>query len=254
MELANNFYVNLSSLALSEAFREKFNKYLSALDEVLADDDFRCIALYGNVLKDSFQEGADEIELLLIISDVNQKCLEKIYVPLQKAMFELKLSPMITTYEELLLSADAVPLKHLEIKKKYMVLCGEDLISGIEIPVESIRLYCERELRTISIKLRTDFVASFPDQNKLYSSLLQGVTKLLPALKLLIEIKIKTETENIKDALILGGKNFGFSPDSIIEIIRQQKSDQALDLEKVKSCYGQIIEIIKNLTNKADAI
>ena len=61
--------------------------------------------------------------------------------------------------------------------------------------------------------------------------------------------------KNVKAGdIMVGGKNFGFSPDSIIEIIRQQKSDQALDLEKVKSCYGQIIEIIKNLTNKADAI
>lgn len=243
----------IKNLNLSEGFREKLLKLVSTVDEIMKEDDFRCLVIYGGILNEGFREGSSPVELLIIPSEAGIALLEKLHVPLQTAAAELKLVPLIMTFEEILLSADVFPVKFLEIKTNYLVLSGEDLLSDLTIPDENIRLHCEQELRSFSLKLRSDFVNMFPDEFSMYNALVKYLPELLSTIRLFVEYKSGRKLSKVSEVLLHLKEQFGVSYDSINDIISLKKNNTVLTCEEIREIYSKLNTLINELTRKADA-
>ncbi|OGM02565.1 MAG: hypothetical protein A2008_09470 [Candidatus Wallbacteria bacterium GWC2_49_35] len=248
-----NYIEKIKSLKRSGEFTEKLVNFIGAVDAIMKEDDFRCLVLYGNILNDGFREGVSTAELLIIPSEAGIGLLEKLHVPLQTAAAELKMVPLIMTFEEILLSADVFPVKFLEIKNNYIVLAGEDLLADLVIPDENIRLHCEQELRNFSLKLRNDFITMFPDEFNMYNALIKYIPELLSTIRLFIEYKSGRKLSKISEVMLYLKEQFGVSYDSINDIINLKKSNTVLTCEEIKEIYSKLNILINELTRKADA-
>ncbi|HOD42069.1 MAG TPA: hypothetical protein PKW98_05295 [Candidatus Wallbacteria bacterium] len=250
----NTVYADkINSLKLSGEYKEKLINLVKTINEILKEDDFRCFVLYGSVLGDNFKEGVSSLDLLIIPAEANIALLEKLHVPMQTAASELKLVPLIMTFEEILLSADVFPIKFLEIKNGYMVLTGEDLLADLSIPDENIRLHCEQELRNFSLKLRADFINMFPDEFNMYNALIKYIPELLSTIKLFVEYKSGKKLSKISEVLGYLKDQFGVSYDSINDMINLRKNNSVLTCEEIKEIYSKLNILITELTRKADA-
>ncbi len=247
-----NYIDKIKSLNTGEEYKEKLINFIRIINEILKDDDFRCLVLYGEILNDNFRENVSPLKLLIIPSEANIALLEKLHVPVQTAACDIKLVPLIMTFEEILLSADVFPIKFLEIKNNYLVLTGEDLLADLLIPDENIRLHCEQELRNISLKLRNDFINIFPDEFNMYNTLIKYIPELLSTIKIFVEYKSNKKVQKLSEMLEYLKNQLGISYDSINDIINLRKSNTVLTCEEIKELYSKLDKLIAALTRKAD--
>jgi len=251
--MKKKFLDKLDGVNLSAEFKDKFCDFLDALDCLLVQDDFRCMVLHADVLKDNFTEGVTPLELLIIPSEADINTLEKIHTPIQNAMQAFNLLPVVVSYEELLLSADAFPVKYLEIKNNYIILTGEDLIKELYIPPANIILHCEQELRKFSLKLRNDFISMYPDEFNLYNALIKYMPELISTIRLFVEFKSGRKFSKISEVLAYLKEQFGIPYDSINDMISLHKKNSVLNREEIKEIYSKLNTLMNELTRKADA-
>ncbi len=66
--------------------------------------------------------------------------------------------PLLFTLNRLQSSADCFPIEMLDIKQGYKVLHGADVIKDIKVLPVHLRLIAERELKSLNIQLRQNFI------------------------------------------------------------------------------------------------
>jgi len=248
-----NYDDKINSLKLSESYKEKLIHFVYSINEILKHDEFRCFALYGDILGDNFKEGVCDAGFLIIASEVGIGLYEKLHIPVQCAAAELRVVPLIMTYEELLLSADVFPVKFLEIKGSYAILTGEDLLAELDIPTENIRLHCEQELRNFSLRVRNDFINMFPDEFNMYNTLVKYLPELLPIIKFFVEFRSGKKFSKISEALTCLKEEFCISYEAINDMMALRKNNSVQTCEEIKEIYSKLNTLLNELTRKADA-
>ncbi|HNY10084.1 MAG TPA: hypothetical protein PKK26_00705 [Candidatus Wallbacteria bacterium] len=246
-----NYIGKLNDLKLGPEVLKELSSFLEGLSMKMADDDFKCFVLYGDVLKEDFSLENSPVNILIIASEVTVALLERIQPIAARAISEIRLEPLIVTYEEMVLSADVFPVKYLEIKKNYRILEGDDLIAGFEIPAENIRLHCEQEMRSFSLKLRNDFLACYPDAGKLGNTLFRYIPDLLSLVKFFAEFTSGQSFPKIADSLNFI-KSRGVAIDPLSELIAIRKSQNPPGAAELKQNCGRLIEFMNNLTKLAE--
>lgn len=139
-----------SRRALTDAFSELINE---------AGDTLESLILFGSAASDEFDPDQSDLNLLVVLRRDDRDALELMGPPLAKLMRRHKVSPMITTGEELKTSADVFPVKFLNIRERHRMLFGPDPFTAMQIRQVHLRLRCEQELKNMSLKLRRSLIA-----------------------------------------------------------------------------------------------
>jgi len=120
----------------------------------VAGENMVSVILYGSAAMGEFHPDFSNVNLLCILRDTSFAQLSTI-TPVVKWWVEKKHhSPLVLAADELYRSVDVFSIEFLDMKLRHRVLFGEDLLSGLEIPMHLHRVQLEYELREKTILLR----------------------------------------------------------------------------------------------------
>ncbi len=154
-------------------------EYRKDLTEIYGNKLVSCY-LYGSALTPSYISGVSDLNFLIILSEVNindLKAYSKIYKKWQKRQVS---PPIIATPEYIKNSLDVFPLEFSEMKENHLLVIGEDLLSGVEIPIENLRLQIESELKGKLLKFRQGIIFLSNDSTEYKNFFLRTVNSFLP--------------------------------------------------------------------------
>ncbi|HVO85055.1 MAG TPA: hypothetical protein VMU60_11580 [Syntrophobacteria bacterium] len=144
---------------------------MGAEDEVvqrarqLADDyrrvfgqDIVSVILYGSALTADYVPGRSDINLMIVLSDEGMHRLHLAHDLATRWRKKRVGTPLFVTRTYIDSSLDTFPIEFLNIKQKYLVIQGEDVLAGLSFNKEFIRLQCERELKGKLLLLQQRYV------------------------------------------------------------------------------------------------
>ncbi|MGQ0635310.1 MAG: hypothetical protein ACT4QC_11915 [Planctomycetaceae bacterium] len=129
------------------------DKLKAALPEAL-----KCVALFGSAAAGDFVAGASNFNLLLVADPLGPAELKALMPAVADWARVHREPPLFFTPKELASSGDAFPIEFLDIRQSRRVLFGEDLLAGIKIDSQHLRLQLERELKGKLLALRRKYV------------------------------------------------------------------------------------------------
>ena len=145
-------------------------KELSELVEKLkqaAGANLRSVVLYGSAASGEFQPKHSDLNVLCVLGRLDAAELAKLNSATSWWARKGHPAPLVFTLEELRRSADVFAIELLDIKTSHRMLHGEDVFSGLEVPMNLHRHQVERELHTNLIRLRQAFLAAPGDTKAL---------------------------------------------------------------------------------------
>ena len=146
-------------------------------------DDLVSVIMYGSAVSHEFRPGKSDINTLLVLKDNSIKRIHEC-TGFQKKWYSQGVAiPLFMTREFIRSSLDTYPIEFLDIQSNYRVLYGEDVLSGIKLEKEHLRLQCERELKGIALHLRTEYLRVAGRSKDVESLLSASVRKLIPIFK-----------------------------------------------------------------------
>ena len=148
--------MDLSNTPLGDEEQAALRAFCEALQDAL-DDNLRSVTLYGSAARDDFLPRKSDINLLVVLERIDVAILKGILDPVAIGR-RWGIAPFLITEKNLRASTDVFPVKFLSMQESYRVLLGIDILGGLTIRREHLRLRCEQEFKNILLRLRRHYL------------------------------------------------------------------------------------------------
>ena len=118
----------------------------------------RSVVLYGSAAAGDHVAGRSDYNILVVADRLGVAELNALAPVAIKWVETGNRPPVLFTPGQLAASASVFPLEFLDMQQSRRVLVGEDLLAGIQVKPEQLRLQLERDWRTKLLQLRERYM------------------------------------------------------------------------------------------------
>jgi len=209
------------------------------------------VIMYGSAVTHEYVPGKSDINTAVILTDTSVPMLMKT-APVQKKWFRYGVVPPFFMTEQYIASSlDTFPVEFLDMQLSHRVLSGKDVLAGIEIGREHLRLQCERELKSVAIHLRRHFVAAVGNDERLYELIGLSFKRLLPLFKALLMLNGRKVPYVKSDIIVSTESLFGLGA-SVFSRILNMRSRRDVPRES-SALFDHYLKAIDTITAATDA-
>jgi predicted nucleotidyltransferase len=212
-------------------------------------DFLHSVVLYGSALSHEYVPGKSDINVLVILTDSSPSVLKKSFNVHKYWLKRGVATPFFMTPHYIKSSLDSYPVEFLNIQCNYKVLYGDDIIKGLAITRENIRLQCERDLKGVMIHLKKEFLRTYGKKNEVIKVLEISLRRLLPLLRAILILhdrKIPSSKSEIISAI---EDVFGFGASVLSDVYLKKSSFQ--DHEK---CFNEFVKTADMMIQYIDGL
>ncbi len=142
------------------------------------------VLLFGSAARGDFREQHSDLNVVCNLHSLGVEELGRLAGTVKWWCVEQKEpAPLFFTREELREAADVFAIEILDMKQGRRVLFGEDVVAGIDVPMNLHRVQIEHDLRTILLKLRQHYLRAPGNASELAPVLRKSFSGVLTLLR-----------------------------------------------------------------------
>lgn len=121
------------------------------------------VILYGSCAIDKCENEFSDINVIVVIDNLLAADLKNANPILNDFIKTKNPLPLFMDKGEWFDSCDVYPIEYSDIKDRYKILYGEDIVEPLVLEKKNLRLQCEHETKNLLIKLRQNYLAKSKD-------------------------------------------------------------------------------------------
>src|SRR5881227_886470 len=210
------------------------------------------VILYGSAAQGEFHPEYSDLNLLCIMRDASFASLSKIASVVDWWRGKKHHPPLVLTPGELKSTADVFSIEFVDMKQRYRVLWGDDVLKSLEIPMHLHRSQLEYELREKLFLLRQHILLAGNNEKQLWDVMLQSLSSFTTLFRHVLVETGEQGRKHSRDAVteLAGRLNFDASAFVQLMDVRAKKSDRkqfrAMDVA------GRYLSAIGTVTTAVD--
>jgi hypothetical protein len=153
---------------------EQLNEFVGKMRSAAAGN-LRSIILYGSAATGEFHRDFSNVNLLCILGETAFANLSAIAPVVKWWAGKKHHPPLILSVDELNRSSDVFSIELLDMQQRHRLLYGDDLLTGMKIPMHLHRAQLEYELREKTILLRQQLLLNSGRTRVLWELLLRSL-------------------------------------------------------------------------------
>jgi len=193
-----------------------------------AGDNLLSVVLYGSAAQGNFHPEYSDLNLLCVVRETSFSALARISEVVEWWRGKKHHPPLVLTPEELRTTADVFSIEFLDMKQRYRVLWGEDVLKTLEVPMHLHRSQLEYELREKLFLLRQHVLLAGAEEAQLWEVMLQSLSSFTTLFRHVLVEMGKTEHQHSLDAVKELGSRLNFDPSPFVNLVevRAKKADR----------------------------
>ena len=141
-----------------------------------AGENLVSVILYGSAADGEFHPEYSDLNLLCVLRDASFASLAKLAGAADWWQRKKHRPPLTLTAPELKASADVFSIEFIDMKQRYRVLYGEDVLRDLAVPMDLHRRQLEYELREKLFLLRQHLLLAGANQKQLWEVMLRSLS------------------------------------------------------------------------------
>lgn len=210
-----------------------------------AGENLVSVVLYGSAADGDFHAGQSDLNLLCVLGDASFAALSKIAPAAEWWRRKQQPAPMCLTRQELQDSADVFSIEFLDMKQRYRVLHGEDVLRDLVVPMDLHRRQLEYELREKLFLLRQRLLLAGKNEKHLWEVMLRSLSSFTTLMRhVLIEFG-EPAPKHSREAVTQLAARLNFDPSAFVQLMdvrAKQKEKRQLSAASLASQYLGAIE------------
>jgi hypothetical protein len=169
---------------LPEASRAAVADYAALLGGLMQGR-IQSLILFGAAATDRFDPQRHTVRNVLVLEAIDLQALRRLAEHGTKLGKDRISAPLVMTPQYIRASLDSFPLEMIEIYQEHFVLFGRDHFADLAFEDQHIRLQCERDIKSMLIRLRQDLLAAAGRENVLEAielDMAEGVVRTMRGL------------------------------------------------------------------------
>ena len=164
----------------------------------------RSIHVVGSVLTPDYQAEQSDVNSIFVIRELRTDFLDFLVSLGKRFGRQMVAPPLLLTENYIQRSLDVFPIEFFNFREIHYTLSGDDILAGLEIDLECLRLQCEREIKARLLWLARIYLETLADNTRLSQALYNSITDYIPmfrAILFLIGSKIPPSAQEIAAAM-----------------------------------------------------
>ena len=213
-----------------------------------------CVALFGSAANGEFHADYSDINILCVVNEVSAPVLEKL-APVINAWTKKKYpTPLIFSHTELKQSADVFAIEMLDIRQRHRILYGEDIFTGMNIPIDRHRVQLEHELRTKLLTLRQSYIQAAGDDKRVRRLMLDSVSAFSTLFRhTLIAMGEQPAPHRAENITRLAART-KFDPGIFLKLLQVRERKARENEIPAASAFAQYLDGINTVVQAVDAL
>ena len=216
--------------------------------------DLLSVCVYGCAVQGEFQPGLTEINLLILLRQVGSRELRKLIPLIQSTRKDFFIDPLLLTLEDLRTSTDVFPLRLLQIRRGYQLLCGDDFIHTLFVNPEHTRLACEREVKGTILSLRHLYLTRAGLRPAWQQALVDNAPLMVRIIGFSLELTGHELPPCTEELLELAEKAIGIKQSVILRVLVLRLSGERLEHSDLEELYESYLESAEQLARYVDRL
>lgn len=203
------------------------------------------VILYGSGAEGEFHPEYSDLNLLCVLRDVSFASLAKIAPVAEWWRGKKHHPPLIFSAEELGASATVFPIEFVDMKQRYRVVYGDDVLRLLQVAMTLHGFQLRYELREKLALLRQHVLLAANNEKQLWEVMLHSLSSFTTLFRHVLLAAGEQGRKHSRDAVaeLAGRMNFDASPFVQLMDIRAGKLDRkSVSVSAVAAQYLQTIE------------
>jgi len=219
-----------------------------------AGENLQSVILYGSAAAGDFHPEFSNLNLLCILRETSFPSLSAIAPAVAWWRRQKYAAPLVLTEDELRRSADVFAIELLDMQHNHRVLFGEDVLTGLTIPMQLHRAQVEYELREKLILLRQRLLQAAGNNRDLWDLLLGSVSAFATLFRHALLALGEASPTSKREAIQALATQIQFDPSAFLQLldIRERKSDRKQF--EVKDIVTRYLAAVQQVTAAVDTM
>jgi len=178
--------------------------------------EFLAAYLYGSVLTQGFDPRHSRINVLVVSRSLNLDVLDAVRGALPEDRKAPHVSPLFLTQRQIEKSLDVFPIEWIDIKERHLLIEGQDVLGGFEVPRSNLRLQLEQELREKLITLRQAYLANARHPQALEDVLKAAASSFVTLCRSLLRLRGESPPAQAAQAIERVADVFGLEAEGLL--------------------------------------
>jgi len=157
--------------------------------ERLFGDDLVSILMYGSAASGEYRHGSSDINFMIVLTDKGIDRLDCAFEAVREWRKSRAAIPLFITEGYLDTSLDVFPIEYLNFQTNHVLLYGKNVLEGLVIRPEFVRLQCERELKGKLMVLRAAFLSTAGKGRRLKEVVSDSLPAMVAVFRALLYLK-----------------------------------------------------------------
>ncbi len=202
-------------------------------------DNLHSFYIVGSALTPDFNKKTSDINSVVVLKGMDLDFLVFL-APLGKKYKKKGVAaPLIMTPEYIGTSLDVFPIEFFNFRLIHKTVFGDDILSGLEIKRDYLRLQCEREIKTKLIWLRQGFISSLGDKGLLNERLSESIAGYLPLFRAIIYLLGKEPPIKSHDVMVALQEMTSIEAGVFERILLLRRKEISLSMDELISAFKQ---------------
>jgi hypothetical protein len=208
--------------------------------------------LYGSGAGGDYIPGKSDLNFLIILTDQGVERLDRALGMVARWRKRNVAIPLFMTRSYLSGSQDSYPIEFLNMKRRYIVVFGEDVLAELAFDPCHIRLQLERELRGKLLHLRSGYLATEGNTRKIRELIKASLTAFVSLFSALLYLK-NIEIPNGKSEIITAaGKAFGIDAPIFLKCEEIRRKTDRFSSAEVQALVHAYMKEVSRLCDQID--
>jgi len=215
--------------------------------------DLRSVILYGSAARGDPSGSSSDLNLLIVVADDSPGKLVRVSKTAREWVKAGNPPLLFVTAEWIRRSTDVFPIEFLDMLDHRRVCFGDDPLAGVTVSTANLRLQCEREIRSILLKLRASWLQSHDDSGKLFEILASSFGPATAIARAALRLAGERAPAQAGETFQAAARVFGIDAAPLLEAAAVKREGGARDLPRMTRVFLGWFAQIEALGRALDA-
>ncbi|MBU1744025.1 MAG: hypothetical protein KJ649_03890 [Proteobacteria bacterium] len=215
-------------------------------------EDLISIILYGSGAGEDYIPGKSDLNLLITLTDRGIEGLDRALDTVGRWRKRNVAIPLFMTRSYLTGSLDAYPVEFLNMKRRYRVVSGDDVLAPLAFDPQLIRLQLERELRGKLLHLRSGYFATEGKASRIRDLIGASLTAFVSLFSALLFLKKLEIPQGKRDIITAAGTALGFDAEIFLKCEEIRRKADRFSSAEVRAVFRDYLREVRHLCELID--
>ena len=212
------------------------------------------VILYGSCASNECENDFSDINTIVVIDNLTAIDLKNANPALKDFMKTKNPLPLFMDKDEWFNSCDVYPIEYSDIKARYKILYGDDIVEPLVLEKKNLRLQCEHETKNLLIKLRQNYLAQSNDLKAIEALLKKSSKSFFALFRAILRLTEEKVAFNHKEDINLLAEKIKFDKEVFLTLLKFRvdtkvipKNEYEITIQKLIDSTDEILKYIDRM-------